>query len=541
MLIDFLKNLLFVPVDVFVPDEAARDGIKAGMHGAFAGLAAATGDAASAGKMAAELAAQHGLAAAEEAVGAVAKAAGADSREVDQVVGFVAGGLGRSLEASVEVAALESAVGVGLGLSIGAGAEAASDGKIEASEGLAQGAGLARGWFRWEAASPPSAAPTGLTEAGSTARAPAPGAPGRARAAKTLDGRKTEAGAAQAIDGAGEAVRLDRARTLRTTDGAPPGADPGIMDARPTDGSQVGARPTDGSQVGARRLTVDGKAISERAAQLGAGVAGAAVSATAHPEDDREVALRAGFAWGMDAGGLGVSTAEAVRARRAAQQAEARARAAQPSPGDAPLRASSADAEAAEAVHDGPRVDAATAARARAAQPSPGDAPLRASSAGVEAAEAVHAGPRVDAATAAHARAAEARRAADHAAREVERRVLQLGAGAGLAALRSLDGRSGAEAMAWGRGWTGRARSAAEGVRTLAERPGGAAAARVLAEAGGLGLQVAADVFGDATRRNGRNTRTAHRLQAAATGFDRAAAAVSGPEALTDPSSGLDE
>ena len=522
MLIDFLKNLLFVPVDVFVPDEAARDGIKAGMHGAFAGLAAATGDAASAGKMAAELAAQHGLAAAEEAVGAVAKAAGADSREVDQVVGFVAGGLGRSLEASVEVAALESAVGVGLGLSIGAGAEAASDGKIEASEGLAQGAGLARGWFRWEAASPPSAAPTGLTEAGSTARAPAPGAPGRARAAKTLDGRKTEAGAAQAIDGAGEAVRLDRARTLRTTDGAPPGADPGIMDARPTDGSQVGARPTDGSQVGARptdgsqvgagptdgsqvgarRLTVDGKAISERAAQLGAGVAGAAVSATAHPEDDREVALRAGFAWGMDAGGLGVSTAEAVRARRAAQQAEA---------------------------------------RARAAQPSPGDAPLRASSAGAEAAEAVHAGPRVDAATAAHARAAEARRAADHAAREVERRVLQLGAGAGLAALRSLDGRSGAEAMAWGRGWTGRARSAAEGVRTLAERPGGAAAARVLAEAGGLGLQVAADVFGDATRRNGRNTRTAHRLQAAATGFDRAAAAVSGPEALTDPSSGLDE
>ncbi|HJL42761.1 MAG TPA: hypothetical protein RMG48_15755 [Myxococcales bacterium LLY-WYZ-16_1] len=492
MLIDFLKNLLFVPVDVFVPDEAARDGIKAGMHGAFAGLAAATGDAASAGKMAAELAAQHGLAAAEEAVGAVAKAAGADSREVDQVVGFVAGGLGRSLEASVEVAALESAVGVGLGLSIGAGAEAASDGKIEASEGLAQGAGLARGWFRWEAASPPSAAPTGLTEAGSTARAPAPGAPGRARAAKTLEGRKTEAGAAQAIDGAGEAVRLDRARTLRPTDGAPPGADPGIMDARPTDGSQVGAR----------RLTVDGKAISERAAQLGAGVAGAAVSATAHPEDDREVALRAGFAWGMDAGGLGVSTAEAVRARRAAQQAEARARAAQPSPGDAPLRASSADAEAAEAVH---------------------------------------AGPRVDAATAAHARAAEARRAADHAAREVERRVLQLGAGAGLAALRSLDGRSGAEAMAWGRGWTGRARSAAEGVRTLAERPGGAAAARVLAEAGGLGLQVAADVFGDATRRNGRNTRTAHRLQAAATGFDRAAAAVSGPEALTDPSSGLDE
>jgi hypothetical protein len=503
MLIDFLKNLLFVPVDVFVPDEAARDGIKAGMHGAFAGLAAATGDAASAGKMAAELAAQHGLAAAEEAVGAVAKAAGADAREVDQVVGFVSGGLGRSLEASVEVAALESAVGMGLGLSIGAGAEAASDGKIEASEGLAQGAGLARGWFRWEAAPPPPAAPAG----------------------------RPEAGTPRAIDGAAEAVRLDRARTLHTTDGAPPGADPGVMDARPIDGSQVGAR----------RLTVDAKVISERAVQLGAGVAGAAVSAAAHPKGDRESALRAGFAWGMDAGGLGLSTAEAVRARRALERAEARARAARPSPEEAPLRAPSADPEATEAVHAGPRVDAATAARARAARPSPEEAPLRAPSADPEATEAVHTGPRVDAATAARARAAEARRAADRAAREVERRVLQLGAGAGLAALRSLDGRSGAEAMAWGRGWTGRARSAVAGVRTLAERPGGAAAARVLAEAGGLGLQVAADVSGDATRHNGRDTRTAHRLQAAATGFDRAAAAVSPPEALTDPSSGLDE
>jgi hypothetical protein len=262
------------------------------------------------------------------------------------------------------------------------------------------------------------------------------------------------------------------------------------------------ARPIDGSQVGARRLTVDAKVISERAVQLGAGVAGAAVSAAAHPKGDRESALRAGFAWGMDAGGLGLSTAEAVRARRALERAEARARAARPSPEEAPLRAPSADPEATEAVHTGPRVDAATAARARAA---------------------------------------EARRAADRAAREVERRVLQLGAGAGLAALRSLDGRSGAEAMAWGRGWTGRARSAVAGVRTLAERPGGAAAARVLAEAGGLGLQVAADVSGDATRHNGRDTRTAHRLQAAATGFDRAAAAVSPPEALTDPSSGLDE